>query len=323
MRIKELDDELGKGIGVYLDGRFFEVRNQLELQSRIYGNDSDSNAVVLIECQDRERSYQHFKILTERIKYLLEINIRNRKEDFIRYLTNGFEKEFRGGRIKINPVQQKEVQKLRKYAIERAMKYGILTEILGWAVIASTYSTPKITAVLGGFYFVFGDVICGVIVPWLADLGKFTSPFFQIGAYPVERRFFRKYLSLDKGLLAYFKKKSIKLKKIEEEFNKTPKVERKSYLSQRLLQEEKRLSREWEPIALSFEKSENLKAIIIGYRGTYQNSFAFSNYIINGTEPKEEDMDIWRMEIEEPQKTGEEADFDRIWGKEDKEEKDK
>jgi len=27
MRIKELDDELGKGIGVYLDGRFFEVRN--------------------------------------------------------------------------------------------------------------------------------------------------------------------------------------------------------------------------------------------------------------------------------------------------------
>jgi hypothetical protein len=29
------------------------------------------------------------------------------------------------------------------------------------------------------------------------------------------------------------------------------------------------------------------------------------------------------MEIEEPQKTGEEADFDRIWGKEDKEEKDK
>ncbi|GAI10943.1 unnamed protein product, partial [marine sediment metagenome] len=191
------------------------------------------------------------------------------------------------------------------------------------AVIASTYSTPKITAVLGGFYFVFGDVICGVIVPWLADLGKFTSPFFQIGAYPLERRFFRKYLSLDKGLLAYFKKKSIKLKKIEEEFNKTPKVERKSYLSQRLLQEEKRLSREWEPIALSFEKSENLKAIIIGYRGTYQNSFAFSNYIINGTEPKEEDMDIWRMEIEEPQKTGEEADFDRIWGKEDKEEKDK
>ncbi|GAI81164.1 unnamed protein product, partial [marine sediment metagenome] len=104
-------------------------------------------------------------------------------------------------------------------------------------------------------------------------------------AYPLERRFFRKYLSLDKGLLAYFKKKSIKLKKIEEEFNKTPKVERKSYLSQRLLQEEKRLSREWEPIALSFEKSENLKAIIIGYRGTYQNSFAFSNYIINGTVP--------------------------------------
>ena len=111
MRIKELDDELGKGIGVYLDGRFFEVRNQLELQSRIYGNDSDSNAIVLIEYQDREKSYQHFKLLTERIKYLFETNIRNRKEDFIRYLTNGFEKEFRGGRIKINPVQQKEVQK--------------------------------------------------------------------------------------------------------------------------------------------------------------------------------------------------------------------
>ena len=111
--------------------------------------------------------------------------------------------------------------------------------------------------------------------------------------------------------------------KIEKEFNETPKVERKSYLSQRLLQEERRLSREWEPIALSFEKSENLKAITIGYRGTYQNSFAFSNYIINGTEPQEEDLDIWRMEIEEPQKTGEETDFDRIWGKEDEEEKDR
>lgn len=323
MRIKELDDELGKGIGVYLDGRFFEVRNQPELQSRIYGNDSDCKAIVLLEYQDRERSYQYFKILTERIKYLFEINIRNRKEDFIQYLTNGFEKEFRGGRIKINPLQQKEVQKLRRYAIERAIKYGILTEIVGWAVIASTYSTPKITAVLGGFYFVFGDVICGVVVPWLADLGKFTSPFFQIGAYPAERRFFHGYLSLDASLLAYFRKKSIKLKKIEEEFNKTPNVERKSYLSKRLRQEEKKLSREWEPIALSFEKSENLKAIIIGYRGTYQNSFAFSNYIINGTEPKEEDLDIWRMEIKEPRKTGEEEDFDRIWEKEDKKEKNK
>lgn len=323
MRIKELDDELGKGIGVYLDGRFFEVRNNLGLQSRIYGNDSDCNAIVLVEYKDRQRSYQHFKMLTDRIKYLFEINIRNKKEDFIRYLSNGFEKEFRNGRIKINPLQQEEVQKLRKYAIERATKYGILTEILGWTAIASTYPTPKITAVLGGFYFVFGDVICGVVVPWLADLGKFTSPFFQIGAYPVERRFFHKYLSLDKGLLAYFKKKSIKLKKLEEEFNKTPNVERKSYLNQRLLQEEKKLSREWEPIALSFEQSENLKAIIIAYRGTYQNSFVFSNYILNGTEPKEEDLDIWRMEIEEPQKTGEEADFDRIWEEEDKEEKDK
>ena len=64
MRIKELDDELGKGIGVYLDGRFFEEINQRELKSRIYGHDSDSNAIVLIEYQDRERSYQHFKILS-------------------------------------------------------------------------------------------------------------------------------------------------------------------------------------------------------------------------------------------------------------------
>jgi len=323
MRIKELDDELGKGIGVYLDGRFFEVRNQVGLQSRIYGDNSNSNAIVLIGYEDRERSYYYFKMLTDRINYLFEINIRNKKEDFIRYLDKGFEKEFRSGKIIINSAQQKEVQKLRNYAIARAVKYGILTEAIGWAIIASTYSTPKITAVVGGFYFVFGDVICGVIVPWLADLDRFISPFFQIGAYPAERRFFKRYLSLDGGLLAYFKRKSTKLKELEEKFNEASNVERKSYLNQRLLQEEKKLAREWEPIALSFEKSENLKGIIIKYRGTYQNSFVFSNYLINGTEPKEEDLDIWRVEIEKPQKTGEEADFDRIWEEEDKKEEDK
>lgn len=319
MRIKELNDELGKGIGVYLDGKFFEVRNQPGLQSRIYGNNSDSNAMVLIKYKDREKSYHCFKMLTDRINYLFEINIRNKKEDFIRYLAKGFEKEFRNGKIKINPFQQKEMQKLKRYAIIRAIKYGILTEAIGWAAIASTYSTPRVTAVLGGFYFVFGDVICGVIVPWLADLDRFTSPFFQSGAYPAERYFFKRYLSLDESLLAHFKKKSIKLRKLEEEFNKTPNVERKSYLNQRLLQEEKKLAREWEPIALSFEKSDNLKGLIIGYRGTYQNSFLFSNYLINGTEPKEEELDIWRMEIKEPQKTGEETDFDRIWEEEENE----
>jgi len=313
MKIKELDDELGKGIGGYLDGRFFEVRNQAGFQSRIYGNNESSNAIVLVEHKNSEKAYHYFKVLTDRVNYLFEVNIRNKKENFIRYLDRGFEKEFRSGKVKINP-QQKGGGELRKYVSRRVIKYGVLAEALGWiAIIASTYSNPKITAVIAGFYFVFGDVICGAIIPWLADWGRFTSPFFQIGAYPLEKYFFKKYAALDLSLLAHFRKKSAKLKKLEEEFDTASDVGRKSILSHHLIRESEKIAREWEPVVLSFAKSEDLKAVIVGYKGTYQSSFAFSNYLVNGTEPKEEDLDIWRVEIKEPREIGEEADFDRVW----------
>jgi hypothetical protein len=313
MRVKNLNDELGSGIGVYLDGKFFEVRNKDHLQARIYGENNDCSSVVLVKYEDHEKVYTLFELLTDRINHLFEINVRNGREDFIRYLDRGFEKRFRSGKIKINP-SHRNPGELRRYAHRRAAKYGILTEVIGWAGIMATINqNPKTAAVIAGFYFVFGDVIFGLVVPWLADLGGFTSPFFQIGAYPAKRRLFKRYISLDKSLLTYFGKRGERLRKLEKEFKETADVEKKSFLNQRLRKENKKLTKYWEPAALSFKKSEELKGIIIGFRGRYENAFAFCNYLINGTEPKEEDLDVWRIEIEPLEKSSEETDFDRVW----------
>ncbi|GAH86103.1 unnamed protein product, partial [marine sediment metagenome] len=138
-------------------------------------------------------------------------------------------------------------------------------------------------------------------------------PFFQIGAYPAKRRLFKRYVSLDESLLTYFGKRGERLRKLEKEFKETADVEKKSFLNQRLRKENKKLTKDWEPAALSFKKSEELKGIIIGLRGRYENAFAFCNYLINGTEPKEEDLDVWRIEIEPLEKSSEETDFDRVW----------
>jgi len=86
MKIKELDDELGKGIGAYLDGKFFEIRYHGELQSRIFGDNNDSNAVLIAGYKDSEIVYSHFKTFTDRINHLFEISIANRREDFIRLI---------------------------------------------------------------------------------------------------------------------------------------------------------------------------------------------------------------------------------------------
>jgi len=313
MRVKDLNDELGSGIGVYLDGKFFEVRNKDHLQSRIYGENSDCSSAILVKYEDHEEVYTLFKLLTDRINHLFEINVRNEREDFIRYLDRGFEKGFRSGKIKINP-SHRNPEELRRYAHRRATKYGILTEVIGWAgIMATIYQNPKTAAVIAGFYFVFGDVIFGLVFPWLADLGGFTSPFFQIGAYPAKRRLFKRYISLDESLLTYFRKKGERLRKLEKEFKEITDVEKKSSLNQRLRKENKRFTKDWEPAALSFKKSEDFKGIIVSFRGRYENAFAFCNYLVNGTEPKEEDLDVWRIEIEPPEKSSEETDFDRVW----------
>jgi len=313
MHVKEINDELGAGIGVYLDGKFFEVRNKEYLQSRIYGENNNSNSAILVKYKDHERVYTLFKLLTDRINRLFEINIRNGREDFIRYMDRGFEKKFRNGKIKINP-GHRDTEKLRRYAHRRATKYGILTEVIGWVGIMTTiYQNPKTAAVIGGFYFVFGDVIFGLVFPWLADLGGFASPFFQIGAYPARKRFFKGYVSLDESWLTYFKKKGERLRKLEKEFKEIADVEKKAFLNQRLKRENKKFARDWEPVALSFKKSEDFKGIVVGFRGKYENAFAFCNYLVNGTEPKEEDLDIWRIEIEPQEKLSEETDFDRVW----------
>ncbi|MEA3485583.1 MAG: hypothetical protein U9R03_02625, partial [Candidatus Aerophobetes bacterium] len=180
----------------------------------------------------------------------------------------------------------------------------------------------KMMAVIMGFYFVFGDIICGLLLSWLADLGTFTSPFFQLGAYPTQRHLLKKYVFLDKSLLAYFKKKGEKMRRIEEEFKRTINVEKKSLLIRHLERENEKLSKAWAPIALSFANSSELKGIIVEYKGKYQDSFTLLNYIINGVEPKEEELDIWRINVEEPQrKEEEETDFDKIWEKEGTKEK--
>ena len=324
MKIKELDDELGKGIGAYLDGKFFEIRYHGELQSRIFGDNNDSNAVVIAGYKDSEIVYSHFKTFTDRINHLFEISIANRREDFIRYLNKGFEKSFGAGKIRVNPAY-KGLEELKKYTLRQATKYGVLAEGIGWLSLMSlSYVNLKMMAVIMGFYFVFGDVICGLLLSWLADLGTFTSPFFQLGAYPAERRLFKKYVFLDRSLLAYFKKKGERLRRVEEEFGRTRNVERKSLLSRRLERENEKLSKAWVPVALSFAKSNELKGIIVEYKGRYQDSFALLNYIINGVEPREEELDIWRIKIEEPQKREEEeTDFDKIWGKQEKKGEDK
>jgi len=313
MRVKELNDELGVGIGVYLDGKFFELRNKEYLQSRIYGENNDSNSAILVKYEDHERVYTLFKLLTDRINRLFEINIKNGREDFIRYVDRGFEKKFRNGKIKIN-LGYRDTEKLRKYAHRRATKYGILTEAIGWAgIMATIYQNPKTAAVIGGFYFVFGDVIFGLVFPWLADLGGFASPFFQIGAYPAKRRFFKGYVSLDESLLTYFKKKGERLRRLEKEFKEITDVEKKAFLNQKLGRQNKKFARDWEPVALSFKKSEDFKGIVIGFRGKYENAFAFCNYLVNGTEPKEEDLDVWRIKVGPPEKLKEETDFDQVW----------
>ena len=42
--------------------------------------------------------------------------------------------------------------------------------------------------------------------------------------------------------------------------------------------------------------------------------------MINGVEPKEEELDVWRIKIEEPE-TKEEADFEKVWEEEEKSDK--
>jgi len=323
LKIKELDDELGKGIGVYLDGKFFELRYQGDLQLRIYGDNNDSTAVIMLGHKNNERVYNYFRTFTDRINHLFEINIANKEEDFIRYLNKGFEKSFGAGRIRVN-LAHKGLEEFKKYALKQAVKYGILAEGIGWlSIISFSLVDLKMMAVIMGFYFVFGDVICGLLLSWLADLGTFTSPFFQLGAYPIATRLFKKYIFLDKSLLAYFKKKGERLRRIGEEFRRTANVERKSLLSRRLERENEKLGKVWAPAALSFAKSSELKGIIVEHKGKYQDSFALLNYIVNGVEPKEEELDIWRINVEEPQRKEEETDFDKIWGEEGTKEKKK
>ena len=312
MKIKELHDELGEGIGVYIDSKFFEIRIKEACQSRIYGDDSDCRAIIWVE--SGRKIYRYFKVFTERITRLFEISIKDKEEDFIRYLSRGFEKSFGPGRMRINPTY-KGLEELRKYAARKAIKYGLLTEVLGWATLMiATCADLKVMAVIMGFYFVFGDVICGLLVSWLADLGTFTSPFFQIGAFPAGRRLLKRYISLNEGLLAHFKRRGRRIKGLEERFLKTQDdVEKKSSLSRLLERENERLAKEWEPVALSFAKCNEFKGLIVEYKGRYRDSFAFCNYIVNGIEPEGEELDVWHISIEGPEEEGEGSDFDKIW----------
>jgi len=314
MKIKELHDELGEGIGAYIDGKFFEIRFKEGLQSRIYGDNNDCKAIILVVGKGGEGMYNYFKLFAERITRLFEINIGDEEEDFIRYLNKGFEKSFGSGRIRVNPTF-KGLKELRKYASGEATKYGLLAETLGWtSLIIGTCANLKVMAVLMGFYFVFGDVICGLLISWLADLGIFSSPFFQLGAYPAGRRFLRKYIFLNQGLLSHFKRRAERMKKLEERFIKAENVEKKSSWGRRMEKENQRLARKWEPVALSFARCNEFKGVIVEYKGRYQDSFAFCNYIINAIEPKEEELDVWHIPVEEPQGREEkESDFDKIW----------
>ena len=319
MNVKQLNDELGKGIAVYLDGKFFEGRICKDLQSRIYGENNNCKCVIIVECTDSEKAYQQFKILTNRISYLFEISIRNKKEDFVHYLDKGFEKGFPGGKVKVNPAYKK-LKKLKKWAINQGIKYGIFTEILGWIGIIAICHDLKMAAVIGGFYFVFGDIIGGFILPWLTDLNRFTSPFFLVGAYPAERHLFKKYTSLSESLLTQFRREGEKMGKLEEEFERTTNLRQKSHLDRQLNLQGKRFAKRWEPVVLSFIGSEDLKGIVIGYGGRYQDCFSFCNFMINGVEPKEEELDVWRIKIEEPE-AREEADFEKVWEEEEKSDK--
>ena len=319
MKVKQLNDELGKGIAVYLDGKFFEARISKGLQSRIYGENNNCKCAIIVECKDSEKAYEKFKVLTDRISYLFEISIRNKKEDFVHYLGRGFEKGFPGGKVKINPAYR-GLKKLKKWAVKQGIKYGILTEILGWIGIITICHDLKMAAVVGGFYFVFGDVVGGFILSYLSDLNRFTSPFFLVGAYPAERYLFKKYTSLNESLLAQFMREGKKMEKLEEEFERTTNLRQKSYLDRQLNLQSKRFGKRWEPVVVSFMSSEDLKGIVIGYEGRYQNCFSFSNFIINGVEPKEEELDVWRIKVEEPE-TKEETDFDKVWGEEEESDK--
>ncbi len=315
MKVKQINDELGKGITVYLDGKFFEMRISKDLQSRIYGENNNCKSAIIVECKDSEKAYQEFKILTDRISYLFETSIRNKKGDFVHYLDRGFEKGFPGGKVKINPVYR-GVKKLKQWAVNHAIKYGILTETLGWiGIIAICYRDLKMAAVVGGFYFVFGDVIGGFILPWLTDLNRFTSPFFLVGAYPAERHIFKKYAFLEESLLTQFMREGEKISKFEEEFERTVNLRQKSHLDRQLNYRSKRFTKRWEPAILSFMSSEDLKGIVIGYEGRYQDCLSFCNFMINGVEPKEEEIDVWRIKVEEP-KIKEETDFNKVWGEE-------
>jgi len=314
MKVKQLSDELGKGIAVYLDGKFFEVRILKDFQSRIYGENNNCRSVIVVDYKDSERAYQQFKILTDRISYLFEISIRNKKEDFVHYLDRGFEKGFPGGKVRVNPAY-KRLKKLNKWAINQAIKYGVLTEILGWVGIIAICRDFKMAAVVGGFYFVFGDVIGGFIFPWLTDLNRFTSPFYLVGAYPAGRHFLKKYAFLNESLLTQFVRQGKKMSKLEQEFEKTANLKEKSYLDRQLSWQSKRFAKRWEPAMLSFMGSEELKGIAIGYEGRYQDCFSFCNFIINGVEPKEEELDVWRIKVEAPE-IKEEADYDKVWEEE-------
>lgn len=101
LKIKTIDDYLGVGFRIKDESGIHEARNLKNFQTRIHKKKNKYATTVRIPSIKRS-DYKHFKVLTDRLNSDFDINISNKKQDFVCYLNSGLTKIKKDLQFKIN-----------------------------------------------------------------------------------------------------------------------------------------------------------------------------------------------------------------------------
>lgn len=314
--IKTLDDRIGKGIQIDDNGLIYEARTKSSFQTRLYGKENGGFTAIVRIPTVNGSEYQQFKTLTDRLNSAFDVNIGNRKQNFVEYLYSGFECEEDDLQFKVNLKSEDSKKVINYSAVSRpAICAGLANAATFWSILSYgllTNPVPPAAGLVSTFYMVMScaiGIVGAMISSDVEGITHIVSPFeFAVAYYPMRLRKQEKILS-EEGLteLANLMEK---YKKLEKKYESKLAIKKLKKIKPKLMDARSKVDDCWDAVsAAHFKEFEQQQGIFAIYKAEfYDDAYKFLNYMINGghysapaqlpDQPKT-DTDERRKEIEQ------------------------